>query len=145
MSEMTERNCNKCIHHTSGMCDSWNCKMQTVEDVRKEAVNEYVKAVVEELEERKALHERLVDYETKNGTVTEKYQHIKAIDVLNDAIEIVKQGGVSDDVCEWKLEDEEANLYMTGCQQRQLIFDGTPKENGYIYCPYCGKKIKVVE
>ena len=48
--------------------------------------------VVEELEERKALHERLVDYETKNGTVTEKYQHIKAIDVLNDAIEIVKAG-----------------------------------------------------
>ena len=40
--------------------------------------------VVEKLEERKALHERLVDYETKNGTVTEKYQHIKAIDVLND-------------------------------------------------------------
>ena len=50
-----------------------------------------VDKVVEELEERKALHERLVDYETKNGTVTEKYQHIKAIDVLNDAIEIVKQ------------------------------------------------------
>ena len=96
MSEMTERNCNKCIHHTSGDCDSWDCKMQTVEDVKKEAVNEYAKSVVEELEERKALHERLVDYETKNGTVTEKYQHIKAIDVLNDAIEIVKQGGVSE-------------------------------------------------
>ena len=52
-----------------------------------------VDKVVEELEERKALHERLVDYETKNGTVTEKYQHIKAIDVLNDAIEIVKRCG----------------------------------------------------
>ena len=61
------------------------------------------------------------------------------------AIEIVKHGGVSDDVCEWELEDEEANLYLTGCQQRQLIFEGTPKENGYRYCPYCGKKIKVVE
>ena len=60
-------------------------------------------------------------------------------------IAIVKQGGVSDDLCEWKLEDEEANLYLTGCQQRQLIFEGTPKENGYIYCPYCSKKIKVVE
>lgn len=59
--------------------------------------------------------------------------------------EIVKQGGVADDVCEWKLEDEEANLYLTGCQQRQLIFEGTPKENGYRYCPYCSKKIKVVE
>lgn len=61
------------------------------------------------------------------------------------AIEIVKQDVISDDVCEWKLEDEEANLYLTGCQQRQLIFEGTPKENGYRYCPYCGKKIKVVE
>ena len=61
------------------------------------------------------------------------------------AIEIVKHGGVSDDVCEWELEDEEANLYLTGCQQRQLLFEGTPKENGYRYCPYCGKKIKVVE
>ena len=59
--------------------------------------------------------------------------------------EIVKQGVITDDVCEWKLEDEEANLYLTGCQQRQLIFEGTPKENGYIYCPYCGKKTKVVE
>ena len=47
----------------------------------------------------------------------------------------------SDNVCEWKLEDEEANLYLTGCQQRQLIFEGTPKENGYRYCHYCGKKI----
>lgn len=52
---------------------------------------------------------------------------------------------ISDDVCEWKLEDEEANLYLTGCRQRQLIFEGTPKENGYRYCTYCRKKIKVVE
>ena len=60
---------------------------------------------------------------------------------LNEAIEIVKQGGDADGLCEWKLEDEEANLYLTGCQQRQLIFEGTPKENGYRYCHYCGKKI----
>ena len=51
-----------------------------------------VDKVVEELEERKAFHERLVEYENKNGTVTKKYQHIKAIDVLSDAIEIVKKG-----------------------------------------------------
>ena len=61
------------------------------------------------------------------------------------AIKIVKQGDVSDDVCEWKLEDEEANLYVTKCQQRHLIFEGTPKDNGYKHCPYCGKKIKVVD
>ena len=45
-----DRNCDKCIHHTSGMCSSWDCKMQTVEDVKKEAVKEYVEAVVAELE-----------------------------------------------------------------------------------------------
>ena len=131
MSDSAERNCNKCIHHTSGMCDSWDCKMQTVEDVKKEAVNEYVKMVVEELE----LHS------FEFGTYTLPAHYVR----LNDAIEIVKQGCVDDDVCEWKLEDEEANLYLTECQQRQLIFDGTPKENNYEYCPYCGKKIKVVE
>ena len=48
--------------------------------------------VVEKLEERKALYERLVGYESKNGTSTERNQHIKAIEVLNDAIEIVKAG-----------------------------------------------------
>ena len=51
-----------------------------------------VDKVIEKLEERKALYEKLVDYESKNGTSTEKNQHIKAIDVLNDAIEIVKAG-----------------------------------------------------
>ena len=50
MIDSTERNCDKCIHHINGYCDSWDCNMQTVEDVKKEAVNEYVKAVVEELE-----------------------------------------------------------------------------------------------
>lgn len=50
------------------------------------------------------------------------------------AIEIVKG--------EWKLEDLESNLYVTGCENRQLIFEGTPEENGYKYCPYCGRKIK---
>ena len=48
--------------------------------------------IVEKLEERKALYERLVGYESKYGTSTERNQHIKAIDVLNDAIEIVKAG-----------------------------------------------------
>lgn len=108
-----------------------------------------VDGVVEELEERKALHERLVDYETKNGTVTEKYQHIKAIDVLNDAIEIVKQGGVSDDVCEWKLEtngiawhcDEKCTTYNQAYIKDLKI----TLEDFECKCPYCKKKIKVVE
>ena len=59
--------------------------------------------------------------------------------------EIVKHGGVSDDVCDWRLCDEEANVYDTSCRNPHILIEGTPKENNYEYCPYCGKKIKVVE
>ena len=99
-----------------------------------------VDKVVEELEENASRYAK--KYTTPYGN--NGYRDTKAISI-HKAIEIVNQGGISDDVCEWKLEDEEANLYLTRCQQRQLIFEGTPKENGYRYCPYCGKKIKVVE
>ena len=36
MSDTIDRNCDKCIHHTSGTCSSWDCKMQTVEGLVKE-------------------------------------------------------------------------------------------------------------
>ena len=50
----------------------------------------------------------------------------------------------TDDVCEWRLCDEEANVYDTICRNPHILIKGTPKENNYEYCPYCGKKIKVV-
>ena len=60
------------------------------------------------------------------------------------AIEIVKQGGVADDVCEWIKYD-----YRTICPKNHdannpywRIPDNMDKLK---YCPYCGKKIKVVE
>ena len=52
--------------------------------------------------------------------------------------EIVKQGGVSDDVCECKLLKGYNFLHKTSCGD---VFD---MENGFKYCPYCGKKIKIV-
>ena len=87
MSDITERNCNKCIHHTSGDCDSWDCKMQTVEDVRNEAVNEYVKSVVEKLEENASIYTK--KYLTPYGN--NGYRDTKAISI-HKAIEIVKRG-----------------------------------------------------
>ena len=68
-----------------------NNKM-VIDTIKNQPTAYSVDKVVEKLEERKALYERLVGYESKNGTSTEKNQHIKAIDVLNDAIEIVKAG-----------------------------------------------------
>ena len=55
------------------------------------------------------------------------------------AIEIVKQGGVSDDVCEWK--QTSTAKYKTSCGYRlEEYFD-----TNACYCKQCGKKIKVVE
>ena len=54
--------------------------------------------------------------------------------------EIVKQGGVSDDVCEWKLDGD--NL-TTGCGDYFNLYDNCTGK--FKYCPRCGKKIKVVE
>ena len=127
MSEMIERNCNKCIHHTSGNCDSWDCKMQTVEDVKKEAVNEYVKMVVEELEKA-----------TQCIKIDGKPTSVKAIHPAQ-AIEIVKQCGVSDDACEWKQDSMCEKVYRVcgGC------FTSVYQKD-FKYCPYCGKKIKIV-
>ena len=51
---------------------------------------------------------------------------------------------VIDEVCEWMLCDEEANVYDTSCRNPHILIEGTPKENNYEYCPYCGKKIKIV-
>ena len=65
------------------------------------------------------------------------------LEVLNDICEIVKQGGTYDDVCEWIKYD-----YRTICPKNHdannpywRIPDNTDKLK---YCPYCGKKIKIV-
>ena len=42
--------------------------------------------------------------------------------------------------CTWT-EDMNGN-WDTGCQQIHIIISGTPRENGYVYCPYCGGKIE---
>lgn len=98
-----------------------------------------VDEVIKELEENASRYTK--KYTTPYGN--NGYKDTKAISVKK-AIEIVKQGGVSDDVCEWRLCDEESNVYDTSCRNPHILIEGTPKENNYEFCPYCGKKIKIV-
>ena len=58
--KLTDRNCDKCVHHMNGYCDSWDCNMQTVDAVKKEAVNEYIKAVVKELDIARTFNDGLI-------------------------------------------------------------------------------------
>ena len=56
------------------------------------------------------------------------------------AIEIVKQGSLVDDVCEWKLKDA---CYTSSIKHYDALPTSIVKT--FTICPYCGKKIKVVE
>jgi hypothetical protein len=56
-----DRNCDKCIHHTSGMCDSWDCKMQTVEGLKKEVRAKAIEEFAEKLKEKSTFLKSLQD------------------------------------------------------------------------------------
>ena len=104
-----------------------------------------------------ALHEYIENMPTAYdiGKVVEELEKIRAkktcnkekcdtkelcrICVVDDAIEIVKQVGVADDVCEWKQDNMCEKVYRVcgGC------FTSVYQKD-FKYCPYCGKKIKIV-
>ena len=95
--------------------------------------------VVEKLEENASRYTK--KYLTPYGN--NGYRDVKAISI-HKAIEIVKHGGVSDDVCEWEKDEHSENDNPA----EFLISPHNPKRifsTDIIYCPYCGKKIKVVE
>ena len=87
--------------------------------------------------------------ETNKQNALEVEESIKEYNVWNKAIEIVKQGGVSDDVCEWEKGFSGYvgyPAYYSKCcttnskgleMQTHIIAD-------WKFCPYCGKKIKIV-
>lgn len=53
--------------------------------------------------------------------------------------------GENEDFCEWIRDNDEFDVYDTKCRNRHVFFEGNPEDNEYVYCPYCGKEIKVVE
>lgn len=74
--------CRMCIESTKEIID----EQPTAYDLDK---------VVQQLEKRIQTHERCIEYEKKNGTITEEFQQRKAVEVLEGAIEIVKGGGAN--------------------------------------------------
>ena len=95
--------------------------------------------VVEELEQKKEEVQRM-----RNTCVA--LSDLEVCDIENvtykRAIEIVKHGGVSDDVCEWE-STQINNEWKPSCEP-----NSTYNVFGVAWfkrCPYCGKKIKVVE
>ena len=113
-----------------------------------------LKKVIENIDDDFTIDVRIVrelsEEELKGSIYPYPYEYSKAnIEIgdigYSDKDVFINVEEISDDVCEWKLEDEEANVYDTSCRNPHILIEGTPKENNYEYCPYCGKKIKAVE
>ena len=141
-----------------------------------------VEKIVKKLEERTYFLKNCTKYGNKNAKQqAESYNTMmmyEVADLVDDLIEIVKQGGVetetetirdkavkwnnnsskrvpyefidyvegkreicvSDNVCEWKVK---SNYYVTECSHDTDVMYGLKQD--FKFCPYCSKKIKVVE
>ena len=100
-----------------------------------------IEKAVEELEE---LDDKAIT-RYKNGNFGD-FDGVEYYIKKREAIEIVKQGGVSDVVCEWNQNKGGVGLkaYKIGCFGKTLEMPASTAR-GLKYCPYCGRKIKVVE
>ena len=125
----------------------------TIDEIKEQPTAYDVDKVVEELKiiKEDALAEyNIGEYNLDNNignSIAENYRkdmNEGKCFACDEAIEIVKQGGVSDDVCEWIKYD-----YRTICPKNHDV--NTPywripdNMDKLKYCPYCGKKIKVVK
>ena len=98
--------------------------------------------VVKELEERTDFLKDCTKYGNKNAKQqAESYNTMmmyEVADLVDDLIQIVKQGSVDDDVCGWKvfdnsLTDEPQWVYKTTCG-KYIGEEHTLK--AFVYCPY---------
>lgn len=42
--------------------------------------------------------------------------------------------------CSWKPDDD--GVFDTGCDNKFFFAEGTPTDNEFKFCPYCGKHLK---
>ena len=96
-------------------------------------------AIVFDVDKVIAELEKLADESYKAYCIAFNSDDRAEYDAYTNAIEIVKQGDVSDDVCEWKLD----GVYLHS-PHKPLVSCVTDEGYRYYYCPVCGKKIKIV-
>ena len=89
--------------------------------------------VVEQLEE-------LADESYKAYCIAFNSDDRAEYDAYTNAIGIVKHGGVSDDVCEWK---SVSNGEFIQNPHTKRLYSNEPSMRN-VYCNTCGKKIKIV-
>ena len=110
-------------------------KKLVIDTIKEQPTAYSVDKVVEELEENASRFTK--KYVTPYGN--NGYKDTRAISI-HKAIEIVKQGGASEDICKWELKNA---CYTTSIKHYYSLPTSIVKT--FNNCPYCGKKIKVVD
>lgn len=121
----------------------YNAIQKCISYVEEEPTAYSVDKVVEELKERTDFLNGCTKYGNKN-TKQQAYSYstmmmYEVADLVEDLIEIVKQGGVANDVCKWEKSEDYPFDWIVGCDGCEV----NHKQGDY--CPICGKKIKVVK
>ena len=107
-----------------------------IDEIKEQPTAYSVEKVIAELEKHKDTTDlTTVDEEMLVGFTTYQGAFNEAID---KAIEIVKQGGASDDVCKCRQLKDYNSLFETSCGNISGMY------RGFSFCPYCGKEIKIV-
>lgn len=44
--------------------------------------------------------------------------------------------------CQWVHDDDDYDVWETKCGDLFILTEGTPRDNGMKFCPYCGKEIE---
>ena len=113
-------------------CGTCSALQEAIREVKEQPTTFDIDKVVEEL---KRIRAKKTCNKEKCDT-----KEICRICVVDDAIEIVKQGGVFDDVCEWKSASD--GEFIQNPHTKRLYSNEPSMQN--VYCNTCGKKIKVV-
>ena len=110
---------------------------------QKDVIGLYFVEIIDEIKEQptaynigKVIEELKMEMKASSGYSAER------VSAFSRAIEIVKQGDVSDDFCEWTQSGDMAISPHTFSKYKIKQCDGL---YALSTCPYCGKKIKVVE
>ena len=87
----------------------------------------------------------IAEDEIYSWVITKQERTIERIkrDVQSTETNVDRIRNMSDDVCEWKYNDSEY-YFESSCKHLHIFMSDGPKENEYRFCPYCGKKIKIV-
>lgn len=115
-------------------------KKMVIDSIENQPTAYDIDKVVEELEKELSLADK--EKERCAGENNLQFDSAKGYaSGISTAIEIVKQGGVTDDVCEWKAIGANDN-WSTSCDK-----NSTHNVFGVAWfnrCPYCGRKLKIV-